>query len=781
MCLVGPPGSGKSLLARHATQEQDSAWVDARGLDPDALLVAALDALGAERAPGTTDVQALGRALDAGDRLLVLDGLEAHGPRLARTVRQLLDLAPGARLLATTHTVDTEPYAHVVRVGPLPVPVDPGPLGGAAVELFRARLEGAGRSLDLVADAAVVRRLLEATGGLPLLIEQVASQAALLGLANARPSASLTEALDAAFALLDPRDQQVYRRLGALGLPVGIEVLAAVCDLPHDEAVEAATTLARRSLVEALPDGRLDMLSPIREHALRRATREDAERVPAALLAWADAAAPVDVNTGAADAPWLSDLPAMRRAVLWGCEHEATRDRAYSVANRIFSSLYTSMRARDAVEILEAVVARGDGPPALGAQVARRAGIAASEVRGTYAGLWLLDRADEHAEAADDPDDQRSKTAAIRAEMHLDAGDLARAEESARLAIELARRSTGAVLRQAMRTLADVHVSAARFPEAVRVARRALPTSEVNAEAWIGLSLRTLLARVALEQGRVAEAAAATRGVVEDARRLAEDRVGLLAQTLLRDLDRRWSAPPVDRDSLPWAVRLPVLAQDARDLFARGDVRGASALAAEVVAMADSAGFGRDAVEARLLLGRALLADGDRDQAGSTFLTAAEQAAAMPMPLRVADAVDGLASVAHQARLSEHRALAATAGRLRASRNAAPWGYAERFAIPRARSAPDDWIRDGDLTADGLAAVAGLFTGSSSAVPSPLERLTAAERQVADRVADGLTSRQIARELFVSPRTVDAHLTHIYRKLDINSRARLAAIVVDHR
>ena len=46
-------------------------------------------------------------------------------------------------------------------------------------------------------------------------------------------------------------------------------------------------------------------------------------------------------------------------------------------------------------------------------------------------------------------------------------------------------------------------------------------------------------------------------------------------------------------------------------------------------------------------------------------------------------------------------------------------------------------------------------------------------------MALGLTSRQIAAELFISPRTVDAHLTHIYRKLDITTRARLAALVVD--
>ncbi|HEX8780517.1 MAG TPA: helix-turn-helix transcriptional regulator, partial [Nocardioides sp.] len=86
-----------------------------------------------------------------------------------------------------------------------------------------------------------------------------------------------------------------------------------------------------------------------------------------------------------------------------------------------------------------------------------------------------------------------------------------------------------------------------------------------------------------------------------------------------------------------------------------------------------------------------------------------------------------------------------------------------------------------DLTTDGLTAVTALFSGSAPDEPSPLSVLTAAERQVADRVADGLTSRQIADDLFVSPRTVDAHLTHIYRKLDISSRARLAAMVVSQR
>jgi len=52
--------------------------------------------------------------------------------------------------------------------------------------------------------------------------------------------------------------------------------------------------------------------------------------------------------------------------------------------------------------------------------------------------------------------------------------------------------------------------------------------------------------------------------------------------------------------------------------------------------------------------------------------------------------------------------------------------------------------------------------------------LTRAERDVARLLNDGLSNRDIADRLFVSPRTVQSHLTHIYAKLGITSRVRLA-------
>jgi DNA-binding CsgD family transcriptional regulator len=98
------------------------------------------------------------------------------------------------------------------------------------------------------------------------------------------------------------------------------------------------------------------------------------------------------------------------------------------------------------------------------------------------------------------------------------------------------------------------------------------------------------------------------------------------------------------------------------------------------------------------------------------------------------------------------------------------------------RTAPADWVVDGQLTQAGLEGVTALFSAAGDAADesSPLALLTRTERTVASLVAQGLTNRQIAEQLFVSPRTVDAHLAHIFRKLDIGSRARLAALMVDH-
>jgi DNA-binding CsgD family transcriptional regulator len=57
--------------------------------------------------------------------------------------------------------------------------------------------------------------------------------------------------------------------------------------------------------------------------------------------------------------------------------------------------------------------------------------------------------------------------------------------------------------------------------------------------------------------------------------------------------------------------------------------------------------------------------------------------------------------------------------------------------------------------------------------PSPGE-LTPAERRIAELVAEGLTNKEVASRLFLAPKTVEAHLSRIYGKLGVRSRAELA-------
>ena len=56
--------------------------------------------------------------------------------------------------------------------------------------------------------------------------------------------------------------------------------------------------------------------------------------------------------------------------------------------------------------------------------------------------------------------------------------------------------------------------------------------------------------------------------------------------------------------------------------------------------------------------------------------------------------------------------------------------------------------------------------------------LTAREREIAARVITGLTSKQIARDLNVSHRTVEAHRMRLMRKLDVNSTGELIARIL---
>ena len=55
------------------------------------------------------------------------------------------------------------------------------------------------------------------------------------------------------------------------------------------------------------------------------------------------------------------------------------------------------------------------------------------------------------------------------------------------------------------------------------------------------------------------------------------------------------------------------------------------------------------------------------------------------------------------------------------------------------------------------------------------------ESRVVELVAEGLTNPQVAERMFVSPATVKTHLSHVFRKLDVHSRAELSAQAAGRR
>ena len=69
---------------------------------------------------------------------------------------------------------------------------------------------------------------------------------------------------------------------------------------------------------------------------------------------------------------------------------------------------------------------------------------------------------------------------------------------------------------------------------------------------------------------------------------------------------------------------------------------------------------------------------------------------------------------------------------------------------------------------------------SHSSTPEHPGGLTSREVEVLGLVAAGMTSVQIAKELYLSPRTVEAHISSIYHKLGVSSRAAATRFALEH-
>lgn len=300
---------------------------------------------------------------------------------------------------------------------------------------------------------------------------------------------------------------------------------------------------------------------------------------------------------------------------------------------------------------------------------------------------------------------------------------LGRAEEAAELAAEhLAHaESTGQESQrvQALVNTASVDAHCGRLDEAQVSAMRVLAWAESENDRWLEMSACGLLGFIALSRQDVATA---------------------------RTWYDRWWAGAVAAGALdPGMSRCH--GDHIEALVAVGDLAAAEELLADFEQRADRAG--RVSAQAVGLRCRGLIAAaaGDLDAAGPLLqrALALHAEAASPFEHGRTLLVEGISHRRSKAKRESARSLEA-AREVFVGVGALVWA----------------------ARADAELARGGRRPGSE------LE-LTASELRIAELAGSGLTNKQVAEQAFVSPKTVEANLAKIYRKLGIASRAELGA------
>lgn len=228
---------------------------------------------------------------------------------------------------------------------------------------------------------------------------------------------------------------------------------------------------------------------------------------------------------------------------------------------------------------------------------------------------------------------------------------------------------------------------------------------------------------------------------------------------------------------------------EVRCLLGLADVAAAAGREAEAAAgYADAQNAaetrGDDQAVARAMAGRADLARAAGDVAAALRL----RHAALEIDERIGDLpaiVGSLAALAALAAADGSNKAARLFGAADALRNAfgfalpAPLRCVHEAEVERARSGlsaeawREAWEQGGKLSLEQALDYARRGRGRRRRPTAGPESLTAAERAVMGLASDGMTNRQIGERLFISPRTVQRHLEHVYAKLGIHSRRQL--------
>jgi DNA-binding CsgD family transcriptional regulator len=338
-----------------------------------------------------------------------------------------------------------------------------------------------------------------------------------------------------------------------------------------------------------------------------------------------------------------------------------------------------------------------------------------------------------------------------------------------------------------------------RYEDADRHVRSALELAAEVGDANLAGALAALtLALLELARGHTDEAGAAVEPVLREPRASGPTREDAMLTgvwgVVLAEQGRLDEAEPVLAESVRLAEQIGdglqiafCLGWYAAVLRIGGDRQRARATAEALRRHARQQG--NPAFEAQALRELAQLArlDGELDAADDQAHAGLMLAADIGMPADLAVHLDAVAGVAATEESYEEAArLLAASEALRSQIGAVPlsWDRAGRDAdleTTRAALGPElfsaAWAEGQALSAGDAVAYAQRGRGERKRPSTGWTSLTPTERQVVDLLAQGLRNAEIAERLFVAPSTVKTHLGHVFAKLDVSTRAELAALV----
>jgi predicted ATPase/class 3 adenylate cyclase/DNA-binding CsgD family transcriptional regulator len=295
-------------------------------------------------------------------------------------------------------------------------------------------------------------------------------------------------------------------------------------------------------------------------------------------------------------------------------------------------------------------------------------------------------------------------------------------------------------------------------------------------------------------QGDTAEARAAADAAVEAAAELGGLKAGVaysaLATVALAAGD---AATAQDATEAAWQhlSALPRAAAMQRVIAAHAALAGGDLVAARRWADdAVSTTTGASLSDALTVRARVAIAQGEPDQAERDAHDALARAAEVEAYLFIPDILECLAALAGEA--GGHREAARLFGAAEAIRlrigavrpKIYDAGYEASVAALRDALGENGfdsaWAEGAALSTEEAIAYAQRGRGQRKRPTSGWGSLTPAERDVVRLVSEGLANNAIATRLFVSPRTVQTHLTHVYTKLGLSSRVQLAQEAARH-